>query len=85
METPEHSQNADLPSAASDAYLYLDGEVVEVLKSLGLAHVRTSDGRICGLNRKTPGIKFSELRDGVRVHCKVTRTFNRVLHAELIV
>lgn len=85
MATFEHTQNADVSSAALETYGYLDGEVFEVLEGLGLAHVRTADGRTIGLNRHTPGIEFSKLRDGARVRCKVARTFNRVLHAELII
>jgi len=85
MAPPEHIPSADLPSGKSEMCDYVDGEVFEVLEHIGLAHVRTADGRICGVNRQTEGIQFSKLRDGVRVRCQVTRRFNRVLHAELIV
>lgn len=64
--------------------VFVDGEVVEVLEGLGLAHVRTADGLTYGVNRQTAGIEFSQLRSGVRVRCQVTAKFNRVLRAELI-
>lgn len=63
---------------------YVDTMVFEVLEGIGLAHVRTADGRVCGLNRKTEGTEFSKLRDRLLLRCKVSRKFNRVLHAELV-
>lgn len=85
MATREHVPDTELSSAASEMFDFLDGQVFEVLEGIGLAHVRTADGRICGLNRKTEGIEFSKLREGVRVRCQVAWTFNRVVYAELIV
>ena len=62
----------------------VEGEVCEVLEGFGLAHVRTSNGRIYGLNRSTAGIEFSTLREGVRVRCRVSEKFNRVEYVELV-
>lgn len=85
MATREHVPDTDLSSAAEETCDFVDGEVFEVLEGIGLAHARTADGRIFGLNRKTEGIEFSNLREGVRVRCQVARTFNRVQYAQLIV
>ena len=63
---------------------FVDGELVDVLEGLGLAHVRTPGGQLYGLNRQTAGIEFSQLREEVRVRCEVTVRFNRVLRAELL-
>ena len=84
MATRKHSPGADVPSAASKTYDYVEAEVVEVLEGIGLAHVRTADGRIFGSNDNTAGIEFTALRGGVRVRCRVARKFNRVLSTELI-
>ena len=63
---------------------FVDGEVFEVLPGFGLAHLRTADGRILGINRRTSVIAFSQVREGVRLRCEVCPNFNRVLRAELI-
>ena len=81
--TPCTPTDIDEPSAEGTG-TYVNGEVVEILEGFGLAHVRTSQGQIYGLNRYTPGIEFSQLREGVRVRCEVTAKFHRVLHAQLI-
>ena len=73
-----------LPSTELETEDCLDGEVFEVLEAIGLAHVRTADGQIYGLNRTTTGIEFSQLRDGVRVRFKVVRKFHRVLQAQIL-
>ena len=72
----------DLSAQGTDTFV--NGEVVEMLEGFGLAHVRTCQGQIYGLNRDTPGIEFSQLREGVRVRCKVTAKFHRVVPAQLI-
>lgn len=84
MATQKYIPDSESPSAASETWDYVDAVVFEVLEGIGLAHVRTADGRVCGLNRKTEGIEFSKLRDRFLLRCKVARKFNRVLHAELI-
>jgi hypothetical protein len=58
--------------------------VVGVHTDLGLVFAESVDGKTYGLNAKTPGIDFSELRVGQRVACVVTGTFNRVLQAQLV-
>lgn len=75
---------SSMPSPAVETSDYVDGEVLEVLEGIGLAHIRTADGRICGLNRNTSGVEFSLLREGVRVRCKVVQKFGRVVEARLI-
>lgn len=63
----------------------VDGEVVEVLEGMGLAHVRASDGTVYGINRQTAVVQFAALRPGQHVRCHVTARFHRVLHADVIV
>lgn len=60
------------------------GEVLEVLHGYGLAHVRAQDGATYGLNRETPGVSFTGLREGQWVRMAVAPEFNRVLHAHLL-
>ena len=73
----------DGPLGASS--FVVEGEIVEVLRGLGLAHVRGANGVAYGLNPTTPGIAFEALRAGQRVQCRVTAKFHRVLHAEVLV
>lgn len=73
------ASNAD----AAASYL-VEGEVLEVLGSYGVAHVRAPDGSTFGVNRETPGICFARLHAGQRVRVEVAHKFNRVLHAQLI-
>ena len=62
----------------------VEGVVVEVFPSCGLAHVRTASGAIYGLNCGTPGITFEELREGQVLQCGVTEKFHRVHSASLV-
>jgi len=71
-------------SDTAEGSLVVEGEVCEVLVGCGLAHVRSSDGSIYGLNRQTPGVPFGMLHVGQRVRIDVTSKFARVLHAQLI-
>ena len=64
--------------------LVVDAQVFEVLTEFGLAHLRAADGRVLGVNRDTPGIKFGDLREGQCLRCAVAQPFARVLHAKLI-
>jgi hypothetical protein len=80
---PNEVRDAEAP-AVSAANMTIEGEVFEVLSGYGLAHVRTTRGTVVGLNRKTPGIAFDQLREGQRVRCEVASKFNRVLRAQLI-
>jgi len=84
MTTPQERTLALVQLTAFDVRA-VDGEVLEVLADLGLAHVRTTDGSTFGLNRETPGLRFEELREGQRVRVQVAAKFGRVLHAELAV
>ena len=81
MTAPAERTTAATEVAAS---FEIEGKIVEVLPGYGLAHVQTAGGQVYGLNRKTPGIQFKALREGQLVLCKVTPTFNRVLHACLL-
>jgi len=87
--TPEEfvngkSVNGPVGSDTAEGSLVVEGEVCEVLVGYGLAHVRSSDGSIYGLNRQTPGVPFGMLHVGQRVRIDVTSKFARVLHAQLI-
>ena len=62
----------------------VEGEVVEVLPGHGLAHIRTTDGRLVGITRKTPGVVFDLLRPGQQLRCRVTERLHRVLHADVL-
>ena len=89
MSTPEEfvigkSVAGPVHSGTSEGLLVVEGEVFEVLDGFGLAHVRSSDGFIYGLNRQTPGVPFGMLHVGQRVRIDVTTKFARVLHAQLI-
>ena len=88
---PERALNADWLAenkgtlqSATDSSFFVEGEVVEVLLGLGLAHVRAANGLVYALNRTTPGIAFDALQPGRRVQCEVTAKFHRVLHAALL-
>lgn len=71
-------------SAVEGACSIVGGEVVEVLHGHGLAHVHTTDGRLVGITRKTPGVVFDLLRPGQKLRCRVTDRFHRVLHANAL-
>lgn len=77
------SKPIDLSGQLSSSF-DVEGKVLEVLDTFGLAHVRTETGDTYGLNRQTPGIEFGQLHEGQRVRCTVTEKFHRVLHAELL-
>jgi|GEM_PF-6232409 len=80
----ELAENKDALQSAADSSFLVEGEVVEVLAGIGLAHVRAANGLVYGLNRKTPGIAFDALQAGQRVQCQVAAKFHRVLHAALV-
>lgn len=67
-----------------DPFFTVEGVVFEVLGGYGLAHVRTEDGSVYGLNRATAGIEFSRLHEGQRFRLQVADKFSRVLHAQPI-
>ena len=78
----EYVAEYGLPPSASS--FLVEGEIIEVLPSMGIAHVRGANGVVYGLNPKTRGISFYELRAGQRVQCQVTAEFHRVLHARIL-
>ncbi len=60
----------------------MKGTVIEVLPTLGLAHVRCEDGAVVGINREMPGVDFSELRPGDVLELEVEQPFSRVVRVE---
>ena len=71
-------------AAVADAFSIVEGKVVEQIRGMGLVHVRATDGRLLGINRKTPGVVLELLRPGQRLRCRVTDRFHRVLSAEVV-
>lgn len=55
------------------------GTVIEVLPTLGLAHVCCDDGSVVGVNRDTPGVEFDRLRAGDVLELEVQQPFSRVV------
>ena len=68
----------------ANARSVVEGEVIEVLRGMGLAHMRGSDGLVYGLRPRTPGIKWTELREGQRFRCLVAKKLHRVLQADAL-
>lgn len=73
-----------LMATAANAFSIVEGEVVDEVQGMGLVHVRATDGRLLGINRKTPGVVLELLRHGQRLRCRVTDRFHRVLSAEVV-
>lgn len=55
------------------------GTVIEVLPTLGLAHVRCDDGSVVGVHRDTPGVPFDELQAGDVLELEVLQPFSRAV------
>lgn len=68
----------------SDCLLDCAGEVVEVLDGFGLAHLRTADVALFGINRDTQGVDFSAIRTGMRFRIVASTRYNRVVRAEIL-
>jgi len=66
------------------AAVEIEGVVLEVFPTFGMAHVRTALGSVYGLNRTTPGVDFDRLQEGQRLLCEVKEKFHRVVHATLV-
>lgn len=49
------------------AHIVADGEVIEVLPTFGIAHVRVENGVLIGIRRQTPGLSFERIQVGQRV------------------
>ena len=58
--------------------------VEEVLPDMGIAHARGTDGLLYGLNRRTPGVLFDDLGEGMKLWCTVAEPFARVLRTEVV-
>ncbi|WP_374569460.1 hypothetical protein [Ideonella sp.] len=57
------------------------GTVIEVLPTLGIAHVRCDDGSVVGVNRDTPGVPFDDLQAGDVLELEVLQPFSRAAKA----
>lgn len=71
-------------AAVANASSIVEGELLEVLPGLGLAHVRATDGRILGITRQTPSVIFGLLRPGQKLRCQVMESFHRVRQADVL-
>ena len=61
----------------------VEGDVFEVLRGFGLAHIRADDGAVFGLNKGTPGVdNFDLVAVGQRWRCTVLHPFSRVTFAQ---
>ena len=69
----EAADPAESIGVANAAFI-VEGEVIEVLPVLGLAHMRGSDGLVYGLRPHTPGVDWGELREGQRFRCLALRS-----------
>lgn len=67
--------------SSADHWYQAEGEIVEVLSGFGVANILCKNGVCYVVNRATPGVKFDRLRAGMRLSCRVTKKFSRVLHA----
>ena len=76
----------DLPLyvSGSSQPLVVEGKIYEVRPKYDLAQFVTDDRVMYLLHRDTPGIQFSELREGQRLRCTIVTESARVLRAELI-
>jgi hypothetical protein len=55
--------------------------VIALIPQFHQVKVRDSEGRVYALTRKTQGVDLSNLREGQRLTCTVTRRLARVLSA----
>lgn len=61
----------------------VEGDVFEVLRGFGLAHIRTDEGAIVCLNKGTPGVdNFDLIAEGQRWRCTVVHPYSRVTFAQ---
>ncbi len=58
--------------------------VFAVIPKYHQVKVRSEDGHVYSLTRKTQGVRLDALREGQRVVCRVTRRLPRVLSAEVL-
>jgi hypothetical protein len=62
----------------------VEAEVIEVLPTFGLAHLRADSGHLLGVTRNTPGANFEEICEGQKYLCTVDQKFSRVLRCSLV-
>lgn len=65
----------------AEEVFFVEGTVLVVILEFHQAQLRTSDGHMFAITRRTVGLDYAELRDGDRVRCEVTRALPRVLRA----
>jgi hypothetical protein len=68
----------------SDTLLDCAGEVVEVLDGFGLAHIRTADGALFGINLDTQSVDFAAIRTGMRFCIVASARYNRVVRSKIL-
>lgn len=62
----------------------VDTTVVALIPEFHQANVRSFDGHLYAITKRTSGINLESLHEGQEVRCTVTRRLPRVLAAELI-
>ena len=70
-------------SAASEQTRDVSAVVFAVVPEYHQVKVRDPDGHVYSLTRKTEGIQLSDLHEGQRIVCTVTRRLPRVLRATI--
>ncbi len=64
-----------------ESTIQMDGFVVEKLPGCGIAAVATGQTLLV-INKGTEGVRFEQLFLGQKIHCRVDRASNRVLHVD---
>jgi hypothetical protein len=64
--------------------LTIEATVIALVPEFHLAKIRTQDGHLYSLGEHTPGIVLSQVSEGQRYRCEVTKRLPRVLQATLI-
>ena len=62
----------------------VEATVVALIPEYHQVKVRDGEGHIYALTRKTAGVQLSELHEGQRVLCTITRRLPRVLSAAAV-
>lgn len=62
---------------------FIEGRLVEIISSAGLALVKVPNGNIYHLHPETPGINFKDLQVGQIIKLEVITTLTRVLSAQI--
>jgi hypothetical protein len=62
----------------------VDTTVVALIPEFHQASVRSPDGHLYAITKRTAGVEYQTLHEGQEVRCTITRRLPRVLAAELI-